>query len=177
MTNLTYLSKKNDWNSKPLDYATLTQLLIQYYHTVVVCTDPSGKETHRQVSGNKAIASGSIASIMARMSPGIATNVGSNHVLGEYFAFSSTPLPLSVTWIVYTVWLLDLSCVYKCIDSMYHYVTVTYGGKPFKRLILLVGRVEQVYQCAMTSQARSQTGRVIASGSLDSIMVRMLAPE
>ena len=85
---------------------------------VVVCTDLSGKEPHRQVGMDSMVTweglGGEIISTLAQN----ARDVGSIPTLGIIFPIFITPMTLvAVTMILYkvsVVWLLNLPCVSKC---------------------------------------------------------------
>ena len=61
-----------------------------YYTTVIVCTDLSGKESHRQVGMGRVITSRSLGSVMVRTLSRNARDVGSNPALCASFPICFT---------------------------------------------------------------------------------------
>ena len=129
---------------------------------VVVCTDFSGREPHRQVDVGRMVTSQSLGGVIVNTPTWNAGEGGSIPALGAIFPiFITTRDTGSMTRTVYklhTVSLLNL-CMY-----MYgHFVVVS-----INRLIIPGGRVQQ---SALTSQARSCTEMVVPTGNLGGVMV------
>ena len=104
-----------------------------YACIVIVCTDLSIKEPHRQVSMGWVVTSGSLSGVMSTLARN-AIDVGSIPTLGAIFTIFITPMTLiAVTVILFqlhTVWLLNLPLVYICKITVFTYcIDTTYIHK------------------------------------------------